>query len=112
MEIFSTKTKLAFQSGKMNTRRNKKRRDPNKTLGPLFCAIFAGIAVHAASDDVDVNKRPKRRSSKYARFQSFASVVVDGDVCMTLKDFIDSVIHRSPRPVAKRKVLTPDDIER
>ena len=37
---------------------------------------------------------------------------VEGEECMTPKDFLDSVIQDRPRPRIKRRILSSEDVSR
>jgi hypothetical protein len=61
---------------------------------PIFivasAAAFVGFKV-LVTEKTELD--PSRQNRKRSRFTAFSSVVVDGEFCMTPKDFLDSVIQ-------------------
>ncbi|XP_044764916.1 calcium uptake protein 3, mitochondrial isoform X2 [Coccinella septempunctata] len=94
----------------------------NKLL-KLTCVIGGTIAlytayrikvneVHASQIKSEKDLRQVKLTSREKRFIRFASVEYNGQLYMTPKDFLESVVEAEPRPRLKRKTLTDKEIEK
>ena len=91
----------SFLQNEQREEQKKEQNSSERAFGPAFLLSFGLLA--ARIEDEDREKRSKNNSemsknnSKLSRFLSFASIEVDGESCMTPRDFLDSVIQDHPR---------------
>ena len=81
-----------------------------------FVVTFSSALVASVALFGSKNSEPEHsythRNPKFNRFWSFSSILVNGEYCMTPRDFLDSVIQDYPRQRFRRRSLSEDDVKR
>ncbi|XP_045482368.1 calcium uptake protein 3, mitochondrial isoform X2 [Harmonia axyridis] len=111
-KFFQTR-KLTLKTNTCNENRSLKLTFAVGGTLALYTAYKLKVSeVHASQLKPEKDTKQVKLTSREKRFIRFASVEYNGQLYMTPKDFLESVVEAEPRPRLKRKNLTDKDIEK
>jgi len=102
--LISALSRFAFAQNEKDEEQKNDRNSRKPNFASCFLLSFGLLATRIKDEDREKTSKNNSETSKnnfeMSRFLSFASIEVDGEICMTPRDFLDSVIQDHPRSIS------------